>query len=1506
MIVAFIYVGLYLLVSIPYVQGIIKERAEKEVSKLIGSKVEIGNLDIHPFNEIRLNDLKVFTPEGEKCITVNTIGAGIHLWRLFYEGKIEITYAEIIGLDGRIWQQKANDPLNIQFIIDAFKPKDKNKPPTKFDLKLHNIVIRRSSLEFSKRWIPLKKKDLFDENHIKIKNLRADLALPKIKNNDFEIDIRRLSFDEKSGFILDRISGVIKITDHSVSVKNFVVKLPQTEVRPSDFSLSFESFKDIKKSLMTGNHFIELIGNKIAPYDFRMFLPAFDRFRDVFTLDLSLSGNLPLINVNNIRLKSENEGVLITAKAEFNDILCNNDRKSISISTLNVITNGGFVKDIISIFNNRPGKFTLGEKLAAVGNIEVSADASISFKDKNGNIEAFIKTGIGDASVISDLSWLDSQKFNIEADISGDKINLSKILNDHKFGHISFHSQANVFKSPNNIDGEVNTELDYIEFNSHRIENILLDLTKEGNKVYGEVNVDDNEAFINANVEMNLAGKDSELMANADIRHVNLSAFSILKKYPDFELSGRLEANIKGNNVDNATGFAKIDNFAFKKDNNEGISLNRFEIRSERDETEKIYSIDSELIKGNLRGEFEFKDVISLLKESLNSALPEIIPSGIVKDDLLGDVTWNFTIYPNNQIADFFKLPIRPYSELFINGNVNVENRKCNLDITAPYLLQGKSKLIRDISLKTNFFADKGISSDILLKMPVKNDNADIEIKINAFDNNIFTDLGWQLEKNKGALGKIDLSAVINKNLLSKTPDVSLTILPSSFQINGAQWKIDESNITYKNKLADIRGLRIWHNDQFVEVDGKASESPDDEIKVSLADIDLSYIFETLNINYVTFGGSATGEVSASRLFSGLPVLKTNHLFIKDMSYNGEVLGDGNIESHWDNEKKMVAINADITEKGGKGAKVNGGVYVTRDSLSFDMIANKVNIGFLKPFMAGFTSDVGGRASGNVKLFGTFKDIDLTGNVLADSISIKVDQTNVYYHGSDSVIMKSGLIEIPAFTLYDKFGNSAKFSGYLKHDYFHNPEFEFKVSEAHNLLCFDTTPRINPDWYGTMFINGNGVLKGRPGVVNLQMDVSTAPNSQFTFVLSETQTAADYTFLTFTDRRKARLEELQGNIDYEEKLRMSLLAKEVEKPTLFTMDIRGDITPNAKMVIVMDPVAGDKIVAYGSGPMQIGYDTDSDEMKIYGKYTLDEGNYNFSLQDLILRDFKINSGSSISFNGDPLQGVLNITASYRVNTNLSDLDKSFSTDRDLNRTNVPVDALLKVNGDMRSPEISFDISLPTLTNDVERKVKSIISTDDMLNRQIIYLLALNRFYTPEYMNTSGSGGELASVASSTISSQLTNIVGQLTDKLTVAPSFRSDKGDFSDMEVDLALSSRLLNNRLLVNGNFGYRDRTTSTTTFVGDFDLEYLLSKNGDLRLKAYNHFNDQNYYLKSSLTTQGIGVIYRHDFNNPFSFLKKRKKKDTGKNNTEKNVKSDSVLIKSDSVLTIKEKTE
>jgi hypothetical protein len=160
-----------------------------------------------------------------------------------------------------------------------------------------------------------------------------------------------------------------------------------------------------------------------------------------------------------------------------------------------------------------------------------------------------------------------------------------------------------------------------------------------------------------------------------------------------------------------------------------------------------------------------------------------------------------------------------------------------------------------------------------------------------------------------------------------------------------------------------------------------------------------------------------------------------------------------------------------------------------------------------------------------------------------------------------------------------------------------------------------------------------------------------------------------------------------------------------------------------------------------------------------------------------------------------------------------------------------------------------------------------------MNRQIIYLLALNRFYTPDYMSTT-KGNELFSVASSTLGAQLSSMLGKLSENWSIAPNLRSDRGDFSDVEVDVALSSTLLNNRLRFNGNFGYRDKSLNTNQFVGDFDIEYLLNRTGSWRLKAYNRYNDQNYYLRTAQTTQGVGIMFRRDFDKLFKFLTPKRK--------------------------------
>ena len=452
------------------------------------------------------------------------------------------------------------------------------------------------------------------------------------------------------------------------------------------------------------------------------------------------------------------------------------------------------------------------------------------------------------------------------------------------------------------------------------------------------------------------------------------------------------------------------------------------------------------------------------------------------------------------------------------------------------------------------------------------------------------------------------------------------------------------------------------------------------------------------------------------------------------------------------------------------------------------------------------------------------------------------------------------------------------------------------------MLVYDVHETQEQRWFGRIFGNGSATVSGQPGVVDIGVNMSTAPGSSFTFVLSDAEQAYDYRFITFRDRdrhRKDSIERLTSPPQIVKELKERIARSNDDGPgSIYKMNIAVDVNPSAQVTLVMDPVGGDRIRAFGNGNLRMTYDSANEDLRMFGTYTLTRGNYNFTLQDIIIKDFTIRDGSSITFHGDPYAAQLDIQAIYSLNANLSDLDESFLQDKELNRTNVPVHALLNVAGDMRSPDISFDLEFPTLTSDTYRKVRSIVSTEDMMNRQIIYLLALNRFYTPDYMNAT-KGNEFVSVASSTISSQLSSILGQLSDNWSIAPNIRSDRGDFSDVEVDLALSSNLLNNRLLLNGNFGYRDKAMNSNTFIGDFDIEYLLNRTGTLRLRAYNRYNDRNYYLRSALTTQGVGVVFKRDFDNMFNFLRPKRHKQTpdhaGKHLSDsiKSISSDSVPV-------------
>lgn len=1506
--VAFLFVALYVMLSIPSVQRRLCDVGREELSGLIGSEVTVGEVSVSPFNEILLGKVVIFQPDGNKIAEIKRIGAGISLWNLIVNRRIVITYAEIYGMDADIYQNHRDAPLNIQFLIDAFKPKDKNKPPSKFNLEIRNIVLRKCAVKFDKKWIKRSEKELFDINHLSVSDLSADVAMPCVSDTLVDIDLRRLAFNLYPEIEVNKVCAYISLRKGDVSVRNLEIATPYSQIEIGDIDLPLASAGGFKKMIESTSFDLKIRSDRFVPSDFRGFVPALSEFGYPFALQIDVCGNSDGIDIRRLGIYTKSEGISFVAEnvglkladnkpdnvfAEMIELRSTAEFNAMLASRLSALSHSGFISSNVQ------------NLIKSAGNVSVFLSGNAALRDFSGELNASVSSSYGEIDLNGIISN-EGMSRRLLLDVVSDNFDLGSVLASDKVGTMTLALNADAIlskklfeadlkamtaKNLNNLITYVDADLSIDEavINSYPLKDFNLSVAKRGES--SDVNIECSDPNLDINLAGNLVdkGKESVCSFSGDLRNISPFVFGIQVGSGDMKLSADLDAAISGNSVDNISGYAIIGNLELEDIvAGKNISLDRIELISDLEESgQRRYQLLSDWAAGEITGKFFPGRIVRQIQSILACAYPDLIksPTPSAQNALDSDdyMTCEFTVYPDKEWPDIFNIPIRPLYDVTIKGLFDNSRDLVSVSVDAPYLQQGHDKLIRNTRLSASISDEKG-NVNFYTAYPAKKGIIDLQGALNTLPGNLAFDLDFNPGSNGAFYGRISIDADLKNVLNAEGRSISARILPGEFYLNGSRWNIGEADIEYADGRISVRGLSIGSGDQYLTIAGTASAAIEDEMLVTLNNIDLNYIFDTLNINYVTFGGVATGEAIGQALLSKNPVAFTRGLKVKNLSYNGGVLGDGDMTGSWETSSKRVGIGASISEGGRHCADVNGGIWIGRDSLAFDIGADKVRIGFLQPFMSAFASKVEGRASGDALLYGTFKDVNMKGRLFADTISMKVDYTNVTYCGSDSVIIDPGHIRIPSFTLRDVYGHTARLTGDLRHNYFHDPEFEFRIDNARSILLYDTNSGLNPIWYGRIFGSGFGKIIGEPGRVAIVADMSTQHNSTFTFVLDEKKEAAEYKFLTFTDKTKTQREVSFKDADVPDRIEEAFRKKVEEQegaPSVFEMDIRAALTPQAQLTLVMDPKSDDKIIARGSGPMNITYDSKSDEMKMLGKYTIEEGVYNFSFQDIILKDFIIKQGSNISFNGSPYSANLDIRAAYRVNTNLTDLDKSFATDRDLNRTNVPVDAMLLVRGAMEHPDISFDIELPTLNDEVEQKVRSIISSEDMMNRQMIYLLALNRFYTPEYMGGNSTGAEWTSVASTTLSSQISNILDQLTDKVSVAPSLRSDKGDFSDVEVDLALSSRLFNNRLLVNGNFGYRDRSTSNTTFVGDFDVEYLINRSGNFRLKAYNHFNDQNYYLKSALTTQGVGVIWRKDFDH-FIF-RPRKKRQTVKDSVQ-----------------------
>ena len=1453
------YTAIYILLSVNSVQNNIANKSTKYLSEFLDCNVSIEKVKLSPFNRAAINNIVIFDKNNDTLFYAKKANASLRLLELL---KKEIVISSISVSDFCIHINKKNEgsDLNINFLIDKFKNKKRNPNPPK--LAINTLLLQGGHIKYDVTDAEYKDNGLFDKNHIDINDALINASLKSISRDSINISVRALRLSEKSGFYIKNIAFKLIGNKENIRLRNFAFDGKESKLRIKENYILLP--KDID-----ANNFMEIadlnfgINNGILVLsDFSSFIPIFKEFNTPINISCAITGNPNHLFLDTLKINYANDGLVASGYGSIDNIFPEPKNAFIfgEMKELNLTSKGA-----VTMLNDLNVKLKDYSTLYKIKHLSFKGQIS-GFTSKLVTYGEF-KSGIG--NVETDMTIEKSKGLKFKGNIKSNKLDINKLISDKGLGEIAFNLKLDGSHSKSSNTGKVKGEINLLEYNNYKYKNIAVDAKYADKEYIGSVALNDSNIILSIDGLMNLSKNENKFALKLKGENIKLNDINLTKKYEGSLLNFDIDANFTGNRIDNADGEVVINSFSFAN-NGEIFVLDSAYIKANNSASPQFIEIKSELINGNIIGKYKF----SSLKNSFIGILSEVMPTFFINKakavENYNRFKFGFKIPNTELLTKTFELPFMLSDENHINGYYNDSIGRFSVGVEVPSFSTGKIFLENsNISLEKFGDAIQGIAGT--RHITSKGIKTDWNIASISSADSCHVNIDWQNTKNPNIFSG-DFATTAHFLASQDGNIVDMMIYPSTFTISDSIWNIAPATLFAQGKEISIHDFEIARDNQHLKINGEISKNPEKQLNINLKQIDLSYIFDVLNRRNIVFGGEATGDVNISEIYrGGMPVMKTDGLFVKDFSYNHSVFGDLDVESKWDDEEKAICFDGEVSQPNIEKSKVMGRVMPTRDSLYFYIDAHKLRIGFIQPFTEKIMSGVGGRVSGVVEFFGRFKALNVVANAYAENFNFGIDYLNTRYYITDSVKLDKKGIWAKNITIKDKFGHTGKADMALEHTNFKKMKYEITLHDVNNFLVFDVTEKLNPLYYGTVFGTGSGLIKGDGLATTISVNMRTNPNSNFTFALLDEEDAGDYKFITYIDKDATEVKEVEV-VTEKPWERFSNINITTPKPKhKLHVNLRIDATRDAMMRLVIDPATNDQIKAWGEGGIRIEYDT-NDELGIYGTYTAEKGSYSLNLQDLISKDFIVEEGSSISFTGDPMNANLNIGAYYNVQANLLDLDESFAHENELNRTTVPVHTTLHLTGNLQKPEFTFDLTFPTLSQNIYRRVKTIINSDDMMNRQVLYLLALNKFYTPEYMSVSERhNNELAAVASSALSSQLNNILGQISENFNIGTNFRSDKGDFTDLEFDVVLSSQLLNNRLIFNGNLGYRDKSVSNNSFIGDFDLEYLINKSGTFRLKAYNHYNDKNYYIKSALTTQGVGVMFKKDFNKAIEIFKR-----------------------------------
>ncbi|MBO7141399.1 MAG: translocation/assembly module TamB domain-containing protein [Prevotella sp.] len=1477
-----LHVVVLLAVQLPPVQTWLGSKAGTALSEKLGTNVTVGRVELGLFNRIIINDVCIPDLQGDTLLRASHLSVKASLLPLL-KGHIDISSAQLFGAHVRLYQEDSLSAPNWQFVVDAFSTDNDSTEPTPLDLHIGSVIVRHSSVSYD-RGDAFTTPGRFNPAHIAINDISAHIMLKSLTPDSLSINLKRLSMHEKSGLSVENLNARIMAGPRAAQLYGLQLQLPHSTLAIDTLEATYalmEGTESDKQNSPQGKantednrrHFLETLryhanfDGIITPADLTPLIPSVHgnlqsphslSALPPLTLSASLSGTANSITLPDLNIFTSDGNLIVKASG----ILGPQKEWHLDIEQFEA-----YADMLATLEEAFP---VIPDEISRLGNIHLTARAK-QLPGGQADGQAAIATTLGDARLLFAIDSNDE----LSGQFVTDSLHLGRLLANDDLGPIA----ANITLGGTRQQLEAEAVISQLHFKGHRYSDI------KGNCTYKP------------------KGGDVAVHLYAPIMQLHPSGLGLTTERDDAFFSGTVEADvtiegdiqsIQGHPkslLDRAQGFVRIDDFTMRTATDSSLChIDHLELASKNNDGEREIILTSDIANGELLGQFDLASLPNSLARYMESKLPTLpgLTSTSVKGDLQSphssnNFNLNLTVWDTQWMKPLLGIPLTLHQPLRLIAAIDDDDQTVNMSGRLPSFNYSGSRY-RDCLVSITTLGDSTLCDATLTKMNDDGGQLTLVADIGAANNDILSLLSWRttpaLESDMqwATKGVLNTVTQLYTNANGK-PEAKIGVLSSQVMVGDKPWHILPCRLTYSDNRLDVDSFVVRHNGQHLSIDGTASSSHADTLIVDMDGLDIAYIQDLLDFHPVDFSGLLGGKAKGTGVFGNFAAWAD--IVARDFRFMNGSMGTLLAQVKWNADDKQIDIDA-VADEGGPRTVIQGYVSPVREDIDLKIRAEGSNIEFVHTFAESVMRNISGSAYGELELAGPLGEMNLTGELIADG-EMTVDALNTTYRlEHDTVYFVPNDIQFRDAVIKDRDGNTATLSGGIHHEWLSDFTFDIDV-ETRNALVYDFPTFDDSNICGTVRATGHADMHGRPGEVIINCDVTPQAGSTFSYNAANPDAVSRQEFITW-EAEPSKL----GGWGAEQSLRSdstTALAYNHSEPQPSNTGGSSDLiinflinaNPDATLRLLMDAKTGDYITLNGEGTIRASFH-DKGPFHMFGTYTVSRGTYGITIQEIIKKNFTFQPEGTIIFGGDPYDAALNLQAVHTVNgVSLSDLNigSSFASNT------VRVNCLMNITGTPTQPHVEFDLEMPTVNSEEQQMIRSLIASEQEMNQQVLYLLGIGRFYTQGANNADAQQyGQttlaMQSFLSGTVSTQINEVLSQVikSNDWNFGANISTGDEGWNNAEYEGMVSGRLLNNRLLINGQFGYRDNATTTTpSFIGDFDLQYLLKQNGNLAVKVYNQTNDR-YFTRSALNTQGVGLVMKKDFDGLSELLRRKKK--------------------------------